>query len=256
MDMNNEMVSQLLSPKPHPARRRRLRWLAISLVAVTLALACLWLLVIEPRQQAHAALKKQTSALAVTSVSVVKPKQEGSVQELILPGKMQAFQDTPIYARANGYIKRWYTDIGTHVKAGQLLAEIEIPEIADQLRQASANRDTARANYDLSKVTATRWEELLKTNAVAKQATDQAVSAFHANEATLKSADYNVAYLQKLVSFSKVYAPFEGVVSVRNIDVGALITAGSSGGPATELFHVVDTRHLRVYVNIPQSYAP
>jgi RND family efflux transporter MFP subunit len=186
----------------------------------------------------------------------VQPKQEQSVQDLTLPGKMQAFQDTPIYARANGYIKRWYTDIGTHVKAGQLLAEIEIPEIADQLRQASANRDTARANYDLSKVTATRWEELLKTNAVAKQATDQAVSAFHANEATLKSADYNVAYLQKLVSFSKVYAPFDGVVSVRNIDVGALITAGSSGGPATELFHVVDTRRLRVYVNIPQSYAP
>jgi RND family efflux transporter MFP subunit len=169
---------------------------------------------------------------------------------------MQAFQDTPIYARTNGYIKRWYTDIGTHVKAGELLAEIEIPEVHEQLRQASASRDTAQANYELSKVTATRWEELLKTNAVAKQATDQAVSAFHANEATLKSADYNVAYLQKLVSFSRVYAPFDGVITVRNINVGALITAGSSGGPAMELFHIADTRKLRVYVNIPQSYAP
>jgi RND family efflux transporter MFP subunit len=214
------------------------------------------MLEIEPRQQARAALKKQTSALAVTSVSVTQPKQEDALQELILPGKMQAFQDTPIYARTNGYIKRWYTDIGTHVKAGQLLAEIEIPEVNDQLRQARANRETAQANYDLSKVTATRWQELLKTNAVAQQATDQAVSAFHANDAALKAAAYNVAYLEKLVAFSRVYAPFDGVVSVRNIDVGALITAGSSGGPATELFHVVDTRRLRVYVNIPQSFAP
>jgi RND family efflux transporter MFP subunit len=255
MDIKHEMATLLPSPKAHPARRRWLR-LGITLVVVVLALACLWVLEIEPRQEARAALKKQTSALAVTSVSVVQPKQEEALQELILPGKMQAFQDTPIYARTNGYIKRWYTDIGTHVKAGQLLAEIEIPEVNDQLRQARANRDTARANYELSKVTATRWQELLKTNAVAQQATDQAVSAFHANDATLQAAEYNVAYLEKLVAFSRVYAPFDGVVSVRNIDVGALITAGSSGGPATELFHVVDTRRLRVYVNIPQSYAP
>ena len=238
-----------------PARRTRLR-LVITLVVVVLALACLWMFAIEPRMQASAALKKQTSALAVTSVSVVQPKQEESVQELILPGKMQAYQDTPIYARTNGYIKRWYTDIGTRVKAGQLLAEIEVPEVDDQLLQARASRDTARANYELSKITATRWQELLKTNAVAQQATDQAVSAFHANDATLRAAEHNVAYLAKLVSFSRVYAPFDGVVSVRNIDVGALITAGSAGGPATELFHVVDTRRLRVYVNIPQSYAP
>jgi RND family efflux transporter MFP subunit len=255
MDMKHEMATLLASPRPHPARRRWLR-LGITLVIAVLALVCLWVLEIEPRQEARAALNKQTSALAVTSVSVVQPKQEESVEELILPGKMQAFQDTPIYARTNGYVKRWYTDIGTRVKAGQLLAEIEIPEVNDQLRQARASRDTARANYELSKITATRWQELLKTNAVAQQATDQAVSAFHANDATLQAAEYNVAYLAKLVAFSRVYAPFDGVVSVRNIDVGALITAGSSGGPATELFHVVDTRRLRVYVNIPQSYAP
>jgi RND family efflux transporter MFP subunit len=256
MDTEHDTVSHVPSPNVNPPRQSRLRRIAITLVVVAVAVACLWMLEIEPRQQARAALRKQTSALAVTSVSVVQPKQEESLQELILPGKMQAFQDTPIYARTNGYIKRWYTDIGTRVKAGQLLAEIEVPEVEDQLRQARSSRDTARANYDLSKITAARWQELLKTNAVAKQATDQAVSAFHANEATLQAAEHNVAYLAKLVSFSRVYAPFDGVVSVRNIDVGALITAGSSGGPATELFHVVDTRRLRVYVNIPQSFAP
>ena len=139
----------------------------------------------------------------------------------MLPGNLQAFKDTPIYARTNGYLKRWYTDIGTRVKAGQLLAEIETPEIDDQLKQARADRATAEANYDLAKVTATRWLELLKTDAVAKQATDQTVSDFHAREAMLQSARFNESRLEKLVSFEKVYAPFDGVITARNTDVGA-----------------------------------
>src|SRR5215210_7905139 len=129
MDMNREMITRPSSLEPHPPRRRTLQRLTITLLVVALALASLWMLEIEPRNQARAALKKQTSALALTSVSVVQPKPAAALQELILPGNMQAFQDTPIYARTNGYIKRWYTDIGTHVKAGQLLAEIEIPEV-------------------------------------------------------------------------------------------------------------------------------
>ncbi len=189
------------------------------------------------------------------AVSVLNPKTGAQAQEIVLPGNLQAFKDTPIYARTSGYLKRWYTDIGTRVKAGQLLAEIETPEIDDQLKQARADRATAEANYELSKVTATRWQELLKTDAVAKQATDQAVSDFHARDSMLQSARFNEARLEKLVAFEKVYAPFDGVITARNTDVGALINAGSTGGAVTELFHMADTQRLRVFVFVPQAYA-
>ena len=245
-------TDSISSAAVHSRSRRRI---VVGLILAGIVFSAVWVFEVVPRKLARAELREETASLSVTAVSVVQPKPAAAAQELVLPGNMQALQDTPIFARTNGYIKRWYTDIGTHVKAGQLLAEIEIPEIDDQLKQARANRATAEANYELAKVTAVRWQELLKTNAVAKQATDQAVSAFHANEATLQSARYNVAYLEKLVSFSRVYAPYDGVISVRNIEVGALITAGSAGGPATELFHIADTRSLRVYINIPQAYA-
>jgi len=241
---------------PEPAQvggtwRRR----AMALALAALVFGSIWLLEVVPRKQARANLNKETIDLSVPTVSVLKPKTGAQAQEIVLPGNLQAFKDTPIYARTNGYLKRWYTDIGTHVKAGQLLAEIETPEIDDQLKQARADRATAEANYDLAKVTATRWLELLKTDAVAKQATDQTVSDFHAREAMLQSARFNESRLEKLVSFEKVYAPFEGVITARNTDVGALIHAGSTGGPVTELFHMADTRRLRVYVFVPQVYA-
>ena len=216
----------------------------------------IWILEVIPRKQARADLNKETIDLSVLAVSVLQPKTGSPTQEIVLPGNMQAFKDTPIYARTNGYLKRWYTDIGTRVKAGQLLAEIETPEIDDQLRQARADRATAEANYELAKVTATRWEELLKTDAVAKQATDQAVSDFHAREAMLQSARFNEARLEKLVAFEKVYAPFDGVITARNTDVGALINAGSTGGAG---HGAVPRRRYaepaRLCVNVPQVYA-
>jgi RND family efflux transporter MFP subunit len=233
-----------------PWRRR-----AVALLLAALVFGAVWLLEVVPRKQARADLNKETIELSVPAVSVLQPKTGSPAQEIVLPGNMQAFKDTPIYARTNGYLRRWYTDIGTRVKAGQLLAEIETPEVDDQLKQARADRATAAANYELAKVTATRWQELLKTDAVAKQATDQAVSDFHAREAMLESARFNEARLEKLVSFQKVYAPFDGVVSARNTDVGALINAGSTGGAVTELFHMADTRRLRVYVYVPQVHA-
>jgi RND family efflux transporter MFP subunit len=245
-------VTTAPGPAQVPGAWRR-RAVALALAAV--AFGSIWVLEVVPRKQARAELNKETIDLSIPAVSVLKPKAGAPAQEIVLPGNLQAYKDTPIYARTNGYLKRWYTDIGTHVKAGQLLAEIETPEIDDQLKQARADRTTAEANYDLAKVTATRWLELLKTDAVAKQATDQTVSDFHAREAMLQSARFNEARLEKLVSFEKVYAPFDGVITARNTDVGALINAGSTGGAVTELFHMADTRRLRVYVFVPQVYA-
>ena len=158
--------------------RKSWRRRAVALTLAALVFGSIWLLEVVPRKEARANLNKETIDLSVPAVSVLKPKTGAQAQEIVLPGNLQAFKDTPIYARTNGYLKRWYTDIGTRVKAGQLLAEIETPEIDDQLKQARADRATAEANYELAKVTATRWQELLKTDAVAKQATDQTVSDF------------------------------------------------------------------------------
>jgi len=251
---NQDAVHAETMPKPTTVRRSwRRRAMALALAA--LAFGSIWVLEVIPRKQARADLNKETIDLSVPAVSVVKPKTGSQAQEIVLPGNLQAFKDTPVYARTNGYLKRWYTDIGTHVKAGQLLAEIETPEVDDQLKQARADRATAEANYELAKVTAARWQELLKTDAVARQATDQTVSDFHAREAMLQSARFNEARLEKLAAFERVYAPFDGVITARNTDVGALINAGSTGGPVTELFHMADTRRLRVYVFVPQVYA-
>jgi RND family efflux transporter MFP subunit len=251
---NQDAVHAETMPKPTTVRRSwRRRAMALALAA--LAFGSIWVLEVIPRKQARADLNKETIDLSVPAVSVLKPKTGSQAQEIVLPGNLQAFKDTPVYARTNGYLKRWYTDIGTHVKAGQLLAEIETPEVDDQLKQARADRATAEANYELAKVTAARWQELLKTDAVARQATDQTVSDFHAREAMLQSARFNEARLEKLAAFERVYAPFDGVITARNTDVGALINAGSTGGPVTELFHMADTRRLRVYVFVPQVYA-
>ena len=251
---DDDAVHATTMPTPTTAQRSwRRRAMALALAA--LVFGSIWVLEVIPRKQARAELNKETIDLGIPAVSVLKPKTGSQAQEIVLPGNLQAYKDTPIYARTNGYLKHWYTDIGTHVKAGQLLAEIETPEVDDQLKQARADRTTAEANYELAKVTATRWQELLKTDAVAKQATDQTVSDFHAREAMLQSARFNEARLEKLAAFEKVYAPFDGVITARNTAVGALINAGSTGGPVTELFHMADTRRLRVYVFVPQVYA-
>jgi RND family efflux transporter MFP subunit len=208
-----------------------------------------------PRLRAKAALTVETRDLATPTISVIQPKQGAPHQEIVLPGNIQAFIDAPIYARTNGYLKNWYVDIGAHVKAGQLLAEIDTPEVDQQLQQARANLNTAQANYRLAQITATRYQDLKNTDSVAKQDVDNAVGDFQAKAAMVASAEYQVKYLEQLESFKRIYAPFDGVITARNTDIGQLIDSGSSGGVAKSLFQIASTRTLRVYVNVPQQYS-
>ena len=192
--------------------------------------------------------------MAVPTVSVVHPRRGAATEEVVLPGNAQAYVATPIYARTNGYLKNWYFDIGAHVKAGELLAEIETPEVDRQLDQARADLATAQANYDLSQITAARYQALFKSDSVAKQDVDDRVGDLQAKKAMVDSAAYNVRRLEETQHFQKVYAPFDGVITARNIDIGALINAGSNA-PGKELFDIAATRQLRVYINVPQQYS-
>jgi RND family efflux transporter MFP subunit len=225
---------------------------------VLLALAVVAGLVISgilPRIHARASLDKETAEMAIPTVSVVHPKRGAPTQEVVLPANVQAYIDAPIYARTNGYLKTWYVDIGAHVKAGQLLAEIDTPEVDQQLRQARADLATSEANLDLSKITNDRYAGLLQSDSVSKQDADNAAGDFAAKKATVQSAQANVKRLEELQAFEKIYAPFNGVISARNTDIGALIDSGSSGGSRTELFHIVQPDKLRVYVSVPQVYS-
>jgi RND family efflux transporter MFP subunit len=206
---------------------------------------------IHERAMAASNLGTVTERAAITTVNVVEPKSGAALEEIVLPGNTQAFSDTPIYARTNGYLKRWYVDIGAHVKQGQLLAEIETPEIDQQLEQARADLQTAEANEQLAQITATRWQNLLKTDSVSKQETDQAVKDLSAKQATVESMTANVHRLEQLQSFERIYAPFSGVITARNTDIGALINAGAGGMPQ-ELFHMAAVNRLRIYVAVPE----
>ncbi|HVT95594.1 MAG TPA: efflux RND transporter periplasmic adaptor subunit [Bryobacteraceae bacterium] len=187
-------------------------------------------------------------------VNVTYPEASAPTQEIVLPGNMQAFTDSPIYARTSGYLTHWYFDIGSRVKKGQLLADIETPEIDQQLQQAMADLQSAEANYRLAQTTAERWQYLLKTNSVSRQETDQAVSNLSAQKAAVESRSAAVRRLQQLQSFEKVYAPFDGVITARNTDVGALIDAGAAG-QGKELFHLAAIQRLRVFVSVPEVYS-
>jgi RND family efflux transporter MFP subunit len=233
-----------------PGKKRGGLWAILALLIV----AAIVVAGIVPRWRAKAALRTETNDLAVPSVSVVHPKLGGSVSEITLPGNIQAYTDSPIYARTNGYLKKWYVDIGARVTAGQLLADIETPEVDQQLDQARADLNTAQANYNLSEITSNRYQDLLKTDSVSKQDVDNANGDFAAKKAMVSSAQYNVKRLEELQSFEKIYAPFEGVITARNTDVGHLINSGN-GGPATELFHIAAIRTMRVYINLPQQYS-
>ena len=200
-------------------------------------------------------LGTETRDLAEPTVVVVKPKLSTAAEEVVLPGNMQAYVDTPIYARSNGYLTKWYVDIGGQVKTGQLLAEIETPEVDRQLRQARADWDTAKANYNLAVSTAKRWQGLLASDSVSKQETDEKVGDLAAKKAIMTAAEENVHRLEDVQSFQKVYAPFDGVITARKIDVGALIDAGANS-PNRELFHEGATDRLRVFINVPQVYTP
>jgi RND family efflux transporter MFP subunit len=206
------------------------------------------------RQKAEADLKQATAAAAITTVNVVYPKTGAPTDEIVLPGNTQAFTDAPIFARTNGYVKSWNADIGTRVKKGQLLAVIETPEVDQQLDQARADLKTAQANLRQAEITADRWEALWKTDSVSKQETDVAVNAFHAMKATVDSNMSNVRRLEELQGFEKIYAPFDGVITARNTDIGALINSGATT-PTQELFHLAAINTLRVFVAVPQLYS-
>ena len=207
------------------------------------------------RVRAAAEVKADTQNLAVPSVSLAKPKRSAPQEEIELPGNIQAFIDAPIYARTNGYLKRWYVDIGGRVKKDQLLAEIDTPELDQQLQAARADLATAKANFALAQITANRYQSLLKTDSVAKQDVDNAVGNEQSKQAMVDSAVDNVKRLEQLQSFEKVYAPFDGVLTARNTDIGQLIASGNAPG-AKELFHVAAISTLRVYVSVPQIYSP
>ncbi len=236
--------------QPRPARSARLRMIALGVLVVGVALFA-WTLV--SRGMARGALAQHTIATATQTVATIKPQHGPADQELVLPGTVQAYYEAPIYARTSGYLKTWYTDIGAHVGRGQILAEIDTPEVDQELRQAQADLATAQANYELAKSTNVRWQGLLATESVSKQDADQKASDEAAKKAALASAEAIVARLRDLESFKRVLAPFDGVVTARNTDIGALINAGQNSGGA--LFRMADTRRLRVYVQVPQPYA-
>lgn len=205
------------------------------------------------RVEANSVLKQDTLDMAVPTVAVIRPQPGSSAEEIVLPGNAQAFVATPIFARVSGYLRKWYSDIGSRVKAGDLLAEIETPELDQQLNQARADLNTAQANYELARITAERYENLLKTEAVARQDADNKAGDMRAKKAVVASAASNVRRLEELQRFQKVYAPFDGVITARNTDIGALIDAGANS-PGKELFSLSATHRLRVFVNVPQTY--
>jgi RND family efflux transporter MFP subunit len=203
--------------------------------------------------RAAAKLKEDTEAAAVVTVATTKPTAQSELNDLVLPGNIQANYEAPIYARTSGYLKRWLVDIGTPVKAGQLLGEIESPEVDSQLRQAQADLATAEANQKIAGLTAQRWSNLRASDSVSKQEADEKISLAASGDAQMQAARANVQRLRELSGFEKIVAPFDGIVTARNTDIGQLITAGNNTGP--ELFRVADMRRLRLYVRVPQTYA-
>ena len=234
-------------------KRPRKPWLVVGIALIAVASIFGW--GVWSRVRARTALDSETTQVARQAVSVVSPKRTAPAQEIILPGNVQPFIASPIYSRTNGYLKKWYVDIGARVAQGQLLAVIETPEVDQQLQQSISNLNTAKANLALAETTKNRYQGLLQDNAVSQQDVDNAVGTYNANTATVEANQANVRQLQALQSFEKIYAPFSGVITARNIDIGDLINSGSSGGVKTDLFHISQPGTLRVYVNVPEEYS-
>ena len=233
------------------ARQRSLRQLrTIGLIAAAAAVG-LAVIGISTRIFSHSTLAKRTEADAIPVVAIVRPERGAKSQELVLPGDVQAYFEAPIYARVQGYLKQWYEDIGAHVTAGQLLAEIDTPDLDQQCRQAEADLAAAQANQKLAALTSHRWQALIKTDSVSQQDADEKAGAAEAKQADVAAAQANVNRLAALQGFKRIVAPFDGIVTARETDVGALINIGSSSGP--ELFRVADVHEMRIYVRIPQA---
>lgn len=240
------------SPEANREKLQKPNYAVLVVVAVLLIAGAVITLVL--RLGERRALAKETESLAVPTVIVIQPKAEPPQHDLVLPSTLEAFTESPIYARTSGYVAHWYKDIGSRVEKGQLLADIDTPEVDQELMQAQAARDQAQAQLSLAKTSAERWETLRKMDAVAQQETDEKTSGFTQGEAALASATANVRRLQQLESFKHVYAPFTGTVTRRNTDIGALINAGNSGSNQ-ELFVVAQLDPIRVYVAVPEIYA-
>ncbi len=234
-----------------PQRSRR------GLIILIGALAVLLIAIffgIHRRVRAEADLAQTTENAAVPVVNITHPESGAPNQEISLPGNVQAFSDTPIYARTSGYLKAWHFDIGAHVKQGDLLAEIDTPEVDDQLQQARADLATAQANLQLAEITAKRNEDLLKSKSIATQDRDNAVGTYNADKTIVNSKQAEVTRLQRLQSYEKVYAPFAGIITARATDVGALIDAGAAPS-ARELFHLSSIDKIRIFVAVPEAYS-
>src|SRR6266481_3734860 len=229
--------------------------LFIILFLAVIVLVALGALTLIQRRTQYQALAKETEALAIPTVAVMHPATESGEEDLVLPGTMQAYVESPIYARTSGYLKKWYRDIGSRLRQGELLADIDTPEVDQQLMQARADLNTAKANARLSEITATRYGELIKTDGVSKQEVDNATGDFEAKKAIVQSSEANVSRLEELESFKHIYAPFSGVITRRNVDTGTLINAGN-GGASQQLFSLAQTDPIRVYVSVPETYAP
>jgi RND family efflux transporter MFP subunit len=235
---------------PAPAGRAKTLVGAVLLVLITAGVVTFI-----NRKSESDALAKETDATAVPTVAVVQPQSEPGNDELVLPGNLQAFIESPIFARTNGYLLRWYKDIGSKVEKGELLAAIDTPEVDQELSQARAAREQIKAALGLAKISADRWANLRKTDSVSQQEADQQASGYQQALANLAAADANVRRLEELESFKNVYAPFSGVLTKRNVDPGALINSGAQAA-GRELFDIARVDPLRVYVSVPQAYAP
>lgn len=238
---------------PSNTGTRKRRWLIPVVVAAVAAGILIYGIL--SRTTAEANLRVATAQMATPSVSVVQPRQAASAQEIVLPGSIQPFISSPIYARTDGYLAKWYFDIGAHVKKGELLATIQSPEIDEQLSQAESTLATGKANLQLAQITNERYQAMLQKHAVSQQDADNAAGTYAANKTIVDADTASVRHFQALVSFEKIYAPFDGVITARNTDIGDLINSGSSSTPKTNLFNIAQTGTLRVYVNVPEEYS-
>jgi RND family efflux transporter MFP subunit len=238
-----------VAPETAPRRSSRGALIAVVVIVAAAAMSAAW--GISSREKALTDLTKETHDAAVVTVAVTHPAKGSAAEEVTLPGNIQAFTDAAIFARTSGYLKARHADIGSRVKAGQMLAEIDTPEVDQQLLQARADLASAQANAKLAKTTSDRYEDLMKSDSVSRQDLDNAQGNYEAKQAAVLSADANVKRLEAMQKFRVVYAPFDGVITARNIDIGALIPAGSG---AKEMFHIAAVGRLRIFINVPQTY--
>lgn len=229
-----------------------IRWFLILFVIFVI----LGIYAVSQRTSEHKALAQQTEQMAIPYVSLIRATPINANSEMVLPGTLKPYVESPLYARTNGYLKKWYKDIGSHVAKGDILAEIDTPEIDQQLAQSRADLVTSQANLSLSTLTATRYQDLIKSDSVSRQDLDNANGNLAARRAMVQSADANVKRLEEMESFKRVYAPFTGIITQRNVDTGTLINAGNGGTATKEMFDLAQIDPMRVFVAVPQSYSP